>query len=143
MKINFKGAVTWVLGLVIMASATKAFSQAQIVGQDTTRRVITTAVPFLTISPDARSGGMGEVGAAISADANSNHWNPAKLAYIDSEYGFSLSYTPWLGKIVKDMSISYLSGYYTINREQTVAISMRYFDLGDIFFTDNNGIDNW
>lgn len=111
-------------------------------GQDSSRRVITTAVPFLTISPDARSAGMGEVGAAISADANAAHWNPAKLALIDSEYGFSLSYTPWLGKIIKDMSISYLAGYYKINREQTVAMSMRYFDLGDIFFTDNNGIDN-
>ena len=142
MKRNFRGAVAWVLGLVLVGSVQAVYAQAQLVGQDTTRRVITTAVPFLTISPDARAGAMGEAGGAISADANSSQWNPAKLALIDSEYGFALSYTPWLGKIIKDMSISYLSGYYKINREQTVAISMRYFDLGDIFFTDNNGIDN-
>ena len=107
-----------------------------IAGQDSSRRVITTAVPFLMIAPDARSGGMGEAGGAISADANAVHWNAAKLAFLESEIGFAISYTPWLGNIVKDMSISYLSGYYKITREQAVALSLRYFDLGDIFFTD-------
>ncbi len=119
-----------------------AQNQAIISGQDTTRRVITTAVPFLTIAPDARSGAMGDVGAALSPDANSTYWNAAKLALIDKKYGFSLSYTPWLGKIINDMSISYLSGYYKITREQAVAVSLRYFDLGDIFFTDEFGVDN-
>lgn len=107
-----------------------------IAGQDSSRRVITTAVPFLMIAPDARSGGMGEAGGAISPDANAVHWNAAKLAFLESEIGFAISYTPWLGNIVKDMSISYLSGYYKITREQAVALSLRYFDLGDIFFTD-------
>ena len=68
-------------------------------GQDTSRRVITTAVPFLTIAPDARAGGMGDIGAATSADAAAAHWNPAKYAFIENDYGFSLSYTPWLGNI--------------------------------------------
>ncbi len=106
-------------------------------GQNNNSRVITTAVPFLSITPDSRSGGMGDAGAAISPDANSVHWNPAKLAFIDSKMGFSLSYSPWLAKIINDMSLSYLSGYYKISKEQTVAVSLRYFDLGDIFFTDD------
>lgn len=119
-----------------------AQGQAIISGQDSTRRVITTAVPFMTIAPDARSGAMGDVGSAISPDANSAHWNASKLALIDKKYGFSLAYTPWLGKIINDMSISYLSGYYKLSREQAVAMSLRYFDLGDIFFTDEFGVNN-
>lgn len=112
-----------------------------LVGQDSTRRVITTAVPFLSITPDARSGGMGDVGVAISPDANAVHWNPAKLAFIEKDAGFSVSYTPWLGKIINDMSISYLSGYYKISREQAIGISLRYFDLGEIFFRDDQNVN--
>jgi hypothetical protein len=105
-----------------------------ITGRDTTFQVITTAVPFLTISPDARSAGLGDTGAATSPDANSPYWNPGKLAFIDKAYGGSLSYTPWLGKIINDMWISYLTGFYKITQEQAVALSMKYFDLGDISF---------
>lgn len=113
------------------------FSQANLIGQDSTNRVITTAVPFLTITPDSRAAGMGDTGVATSADANSAHWNSAKLAFIEQGYGVSGSYTPWLGKIINDMSVFYLSGFYKITREQTVAASMKYFDLGEIQF--NNG----
>jgi len=134
----------WTLTTLVFAlgGLTTLNAQSIISGQDTSRRVITTAVPFLTISPDARSGAMGDVGSAISADVNSAYWNGSKLAFIDNKYGFSLSYTPWLGKIINDMSLSYLSGYYKITREQAVAMSLRYFDLGDIFFTDEFGVDN-
>lgn len=110
-------------------------------GQDTSRRPITTAVPFLMIAPDARAGAMGDAGVATSPDANASHWNIAKLAFIKNDIGFSLSYTPWLGKIINDMSLTYLSGYYKINREQSVAFSMNYFDMGDIQFTDEIGND--
>ncbi len=116
-------------------------NQGTLIGQDTTNRIITTAVPFLSISPDARAAGMGDVGAATSADANSAYWNSAKLAFIDQSYGASASYTPWLGKIINDMYIFYLSGFYKINREQTVAASMKYFDLGEIQFRDINAVD--
>lgn len=102
---------------------------------DSLPRVITTAIPFLQITPDARAGGMGDVGAATSPDGNSVHWNPGKLAFLEEEVGFSMSYTPWLGQIIDDMSINYLSGYYKISREQAVAIELRYFDLGNITFT--------
>jgi hypothetical protein len=110
-------------------------------GQDTTRRPITTAVPFLMIATDARAGAMGDAGVATSPDANSTHWNIAKLAFIKNDIGVSLSYTPWLAKIINDMSLTYLTGYYKINREQSVAFSMNYFNLGDIQFTDEFGVD--
>jgi hypothetical protein len=105
-----------------------------LVGQDSTNRIITTAVPFLTITPDSRAAAMGDAGVATSADANSGYWNSAKLVRIDQGYGGSASYTPWLGKIINDMYIFYLSGFYKIGREQAVAVSMKYFDLGEIQF---------
>lgn len=109
-----------------------------LIGQDTLNRLITTAVPFLTITPDARAAGMGDVGVATSADANSAYWNAGKLAFIEHGYGGSLSYTPWLGKIINDMHVIYLTGFYKISREQTVASSLKYFDLGEIQFKDVN-----
>lgn len=130
-----------ILILVTSLLVLSSFVRAQtgiIVGQDTSQRVITTAVPFLSITPDSRSGAMGDAGVAISPDANSVHWNPSKLAFIDDKMGFALSYSPWLAKIINDMSLSYLSGYYKLTREQAIAVSLRYFDLGEIFFTDDN-----
>ena len=124
-----------------------SWSQGQVsnpgslIGQDTLNRLITTAVPFLTITPDARAAGMGDVGVATSADANSAYWNSGKLAFIEHGYGGSLSYTPWLGKIINDMHVIYLTGFYKISREQTVASSMKYFDLGEIQFKDVNNND--
>lgn len=103
-------------------------------------KAITTAVPFLLITPDARHAGLGETGVASSPDANASYWNPAKLVFIPTDYGGSLSYTPWLGKIINDMSISFLTGYYKITQEQAISVGLKYFDLGDIFFTEN-GID--
>ena len=101
------------------------------------QKAITTAVPFLTITPDARHAGLGDAGVATSPDASSAYWNAGKLAFIDKAYGGSLSYTPWLGKIVNDMSISYLSGFYKLSKEQAVGLAIKYFDLGDIFFTED------
>jgi len=123
------------------AIVSSIYAQVNVAGQDTSRRVITTAVPFLLIATDARAGAMGDAGVATSPDANATNWNVAKLAYIKNDMGFSLSYTPWLGKIINDMSLTYLSGYYKINKEQSVAFSMNYFDMGDIQFTDWEGND--
>lgn len=112
------------------------------VGQNSTTistRTINTAVPFLILTPDSRSGGLGNAGVAISPDANSIHWNNAKLAFIETDYGFSLSYTPWLAELINDMSLSYLSGYYKISDEQAVAMSLRYFNLGEIQLTNVTG----
>ena len=97
---------------------------------------ITTAVPFLLISPDSRAGGMGDVGVATSADANSMHWNPAKYSFIDEEVGFAVSYVPWLRELVPDINLSYISGYKKLNKNDVIAMELRYFTLGDITFTD-------
>ncbi|MEL7003049.1 MAG: type IX secretion system outer membrane channel protein PorV [Bacteroidota bacterium] len=135
-KIHYTLFLILVSGSMAVAQVT---NPGNLAGQntDSLNRTITTAVPFLTITPDARAGGMGDVGVATSADANSVHWNPAKLAFINNDIGFALSYTPWLGKIINDMSIAYLAGYYKISKEEAVAVSMRYFDLGEIIFTEN------
>jgi hypothetical protein len=108
-------------------------------GQSGTR-VITTPLPFLLISPDARASAMGDLGAATKPDNHSIYWNPAKTAFLEEDFGFSISYTPWLKKIIDDMSISYLSFYKKITREQAVGFEFKYFDLGSILFTDELGV---
>ncbi|WP_276373216.1 type IX secretion system outer membrane channel protein PorV [Chryseolinea sp. H1M3-3] len=122
-----------ILLLILGGAATQqAFSQ-NVLGQEV---AITTAVPFLAISPDARHAALGDAGVATSPDANSAYWNAGKLVFIQNKYGASASYTPWLGKIVNDMSISYLTGFYKITREQAVSIALKYFDMGDITFRE-------
>lgn len=100
---------------------------------------ITTAVPFLQITPDSRSGALGDAGVAISPDANATFWNPAKLAFVEEDMAVSLSYSPWLRALVNDMSLAYLSGYKRLSKNQTVGGSLRYFTLGNITFTDEVG----
>ncbi len=97
---------------------------------------ITTAVPFLMISPDSKAGAMGDVGVATTPDANSMHWNPAKLAFTTDDMGASMSYVPWLRALVPDINLSYLAGYRKLDDNQAVGLEMRYFSLGDITFTD-------
>lgn len=108
-------------------------------GQDTERRVIITAVPFLNFAPDSRHSGMGDVGVATTPDANSAHWNAGKLAFIENDIGFSLSYSPWLGKLVSDMSLNYLTGYKRIDQVSAFGIDLRYFNMGSIHLTDIYG----
>jgi hypothetical protein len=96
-------------------------------------------VPFLTFAPDARGAGAGDVGAATRPDANSGHWNPAKFAFVDERFGVSVSYSPWLRQITPDMSLSYLSAFKRIGRNEVVAASVRYFDLGSVQVTNNTG----
>lgn len=125
--------------LVLVSVLTmQAQNYNQVAGQEGSR-VITTAVPFLIIAPDARSGGMGEAGVASAPDANSMHWNPAKYAFIDKKFGFAMSYSPWLRKLVNDINLAYLTGFYKIDDRQAVAASLLYFSLGDITFTDEFG----
>jgi hypothetical protein len=126
--------------LLLMSSSLLAQNSAIISGQDTTRRPITTAVPFLMFAPDSRAAAMGEVGVATTADANSVHWNNAKLAFVDQDMGFAISYIPWLGNVVNDMSVSYLSGFKKLNRVEAVGLTLRYFDLGEIQLANDQGI---
>lgn len=102
---------------------------------------IQTAVPFLLISPDARSAAMGDAGVAISPDINAVHWNAAKLAYLENTTGLAVSYTPWLRKLVPDVDLAYLAGYYRLDDRNTVGGSLRYFSLGVIQLVDANQTD--
>ncbi len=134
MKIRLLLAV----GLLLAFFQVKAQNYNELAGQQGSR-VITTAVPFLLIAPDARQGGMGEAGVATTPDANSMHWNPAKYAFIEKDFGFGISYSPWLRKLVNDINLAYVSGYYRIDDRSTVASTLTFFTLGDITFTDEFG----
>ena len=103
-------------------------------------RIISTGVPLLLIAPDSRAGAMGDVGAASKPDANSIHWNAAKLSFTEKKAGLSFSYTPWLRQIVSDIKLMYLSGYYKIDDRSTVGGSLTYFSLGSIDFFSEDGI---
>ena len=103
---------------------------------------VTTAVPFLQIAPDSRAGAMGDVGVATSPDANSVHWNAAKLGFLDRKAGLSISYTPWLSNLVDDINLAYVSYYQPVGRrDQGIAVSLRYFSLGNITFRDEQGTE--
>lgn len=102
---------------------------------------IITAVPFLRIIPDARSGAMGDAGIALSPDANSLHFNASKLVFAEKETGVAVTYTPWLRALnVPDVYLAYLSAYSQLNEDQAIGFGLRYFSLGDIAFTDENGM---
>lgn len=103
--------------------------------------VVTTAVPFLRISPDARSGGMGDIGVATSPDASASFWNLGKVAFNESKGGMVATYTPWLKDLVNDVYLASLAGYYKFDDNQAFSASLRYFSLGNIQFTDNLGND--
>jgi hypothetical protein len=110
--------------------------------QANTINVVTTAVPFLRISPDARSGGMGDVGIATSADASSAFWNLAKTPFNTNKGGIAVTYTPWLKDLgLNDVYLASLAGYYKISDDEALSSSLRYFSLGNIQFTDNLGND--
>lgn len=104
--------------------------------------VVTTAVPFLRISPDARAGGMGDVGVATAPDANSPFWNLAKTSFAPNQFSVGLTYTPWLKDLgLNDVYLLALAGYYKLDDQQALAASVRYFSLGNITFTDASGTD--
>jgi hypothetical protein len=108
-------------------------------GQDK-YNAITTAVPFLTITPDARSNALGESGSGISPDANSAFYNMAKIAFTEKPFAASLSYTPWLRNLgFTDMGLTYLTGYYKFTKQDAINLQFNYFNLGSLAFTDNSG----
>lgn len=101
--------------------------------------IVTTAVPFLRISPDARAGGMGDAGIAVSPDANAGFWNLAKTTFTKSQGAIGATYTPWLKDIAQDVYLATLSGYYKLNDESAISGGIRYFNMGDIQFVDYSG----
>lgn len=100
------------------------------------------AVISQTIAPDARGGGLGDVGAATDPDVNSQYWNPAKYPFNISRAGVALNFTPWLRSLVNDMNLAYLSGYYRIGDYSAVSASLRYFNMGEVFLSDPEENDN-
>ncbi len=140
LKKLFLSATSFCFVFVYHTKAQTTITNSQLVGNDSPNP-ITTAVPFLNITPDARGGAMGDVGAATTPDVNASYWNSAKLAFIDKGYGAAVSYNPWLRNLVPDMALSYLSGYMKIRKEEVIGVSLTYFDLGAIQFTDAQGKD--
>ncbi|MFD1257399.1 type IX secretion system outer membrane channel protein PorV [Mucilaginibacter terrae] len=106
-----------------------------------TNNGIVTAVPFLTISPDSRSGAMGDAGVALAPDVNANYWNPSKLAFIEGQDNASLSYSPWLRNLVSGINLAYLSYARKLDERNTIGLSMRYFNLGNIQLIDGGQND--
>ena len=127
--IRFNGK-KFALAVVSLSFAVASFSQTN---------VVTTAVPFLTITGDSRAGGMGDVGIATTPDANGAQLNGAKMAFIQSDYGVGLSFTPWLHSLVNDIYLANLTAFYKIKDVQTVHMSLRYFSLGQVQYTDETG----
>lgn len=114
-------------------------SASQIFAQSNTINVVTTAVPFLRISPDARAGGMGDLSVATDPDASSSYFNLGKVPFNTSAGGVNITYTPWLKKLVNDVYLASLAGYYKLDENQAISASLRYFSLGSIQFTDAYG----
>ena len=127
------------VAVALMATAFTAWSQDDI--KNTEFNPITTGVTSLSITPDARGASMGDLGAATEADVNSQFWNPSKYAFAYSKAGVSLSYTPWLHKIVNDIYLANLAGYYKVggSDNQAISASLRYFSLGEVQATDGDG----
>jgi hypothetical protein len=125
-----------VLAITVLTAST-LFAQSG--NKDHKHNVINTAVPFLTIAPDARGGGMGDIGVSTSADVTSLFWNPAKYAFAEHRFGIQTSYVPWLRALVDDIGLFSVFGYYKINDKSAVAASLRYFSLGDIMFYNDQG----
>ncbi len=119
--------------IVLLALGAGIISEAQI-------NVVTTAVPFLRISPDARAGGMGDVGIATNPDVNANFWNLAKTPFAKNDNAIGFNYTPWLHDLgLNDVYLLCASGYHKIDEMNVISASVRYFSLGNIQFTDNSG----
>ncbi len=122
--------------LLIVGSSTYFFVSAQ----TSDLNVVTSAVPFLRISPDARAGGMGDVGIATNPDANSAYWNLAKIPFTKAKSGVSFTYTPWLKDLgLNDVYLASGTGYYKLDEDQAISATLRYFSLGNIEFTDFAG----
>ena len=123
--------------LIIFFALHKPFLIAQ--SNSDRLNTINSVVPFLTIAPDSRAGGMGDAGVATTPDVFSLHWNAAKFAFIKSNSGVGLSYSPWLRTLVPDINIALLTGFVRIDQKQVISSSLLYSSLGNIPFTDDAG----
>ncbi|HUM47229.1 MAG TPA: type IX secretion system outer membrane channel protein PorV [Chitinophagales bacterium] len=127
--------------LILATIFLSADAKAQTIADSLDGRVnvINTAVPFLRIAPDARSGAMGDVGVGLSPDANAVFWNTAKISFAANKLALGVTYTPWLRALVNDIYLASLGGYYKVTENQALAFGLRYFSLGSITFTSTTG----
>lgn len=128
-----KAYIKHIMMLMLVAIALPAMAQ-----KDNFFNPVTTSVTSQSIAPDARSAGMGDVGAATDPDVVSQYWNPAKYPFNISRAGVAINYTPWLRQLVNDIDLAYVSGYYRIGDYSAVSASLRYFSLGEVQMSDND-----
>jgi hypothetical protein len=137
MRLKIIRFIPILLALVNLSNLT--FAQSQVISTGQQLNAVQVTVPFLTIATDSRAGALGDAGVATSPDISSQHWNPAKYAFIQSEGGVAISYTPWLRKLIGDINLAYLVGFKRFGDRQVVSASLRYFSLGNIVFTNVYG----
>lgn len=134
-RIDFNKAFSSILMLTILFIPLH-LSRAQTPGIPLNLNTIKSAAPFLTIAPDGRSSGMGDVGAASAPDINSQHWNSAKYAFIEGKSAIAINHTPWARNLIPGISLSYLSAYYKISDKSTISTSFSLFMLGEFMFSN-------
>jgi len=130
----------YIITLIAFATISLTFGQQQVtldIPNSSDSRVITTGLPFMLISPDARAASMGDMGVATSVDGFSQQYNPAKYAFSEAKQGVGLSYTPYLTRLVNDISLSYLTYFNRINEYSAFSASFKYFTLGEIVLTQD------
>lgn len=125
----------YVITLIAFATINLMFAQEETITFPNQSSVITTGVPFMLIAPDARAAGMGDIGVATSVDGFSQQWNPAKYVFSEAKSGVSLSYTPYLSKLVNDISIGYITYFNRLSEYSAISASFKYFSLGEITLT--------
>ena len=127
---------------ILFSILTFSFLALPVLADDATLTTnpVMTAMPSLTIAPDGRAAGMGDVGVATNADLNSQHWNPAKYAFMESKGGITVNYTPWLRNLVGDIDLAYIAGYYNMgDRIGALSASFSYFSMGAVQLLDYSG----
>lgn len=130
-----KAYIKHIMMLMLAAIALPAMAQ-----KDNFFNPVTTSVTSQSIAPDARSAGMGDVGAATDPDVVSQYWNPAKYPFNISRAGVAINYTPWLRQLVSDIDLAYVAGYYRIGDYSAVSASLRYFSLGEVQMSDDENL---
>lgn len=130
---------TFLILAILVMIGIQSYAQSQILGQSINPNVITTAVPFVSIAPDARGGSMGDCGVSSDPDVYSMNYNPAKYTFLKEDLSVGLGYSPWLHNLVPDMSLAYLAFAMKLNPESAFAATLRYFSCGNITFMDEHG----
>lgn len=131
--------ISLVISTVLSSSVFAQPTASGVTDDDLQLNTITTALPFMSITPDSRAGGMGDAGTALSGDANSIYWNTSMLNFAEDKSEIAVSYTPWLRQLTNDIHLSYVSGYVKLNDRHAIGGALRYFSLGNITFTSEQG----